>query len=91
MKALIYGGVQITGISPPHPNATYDGVRVELNGSTFAGGAWKNASITIDMSPTDALDLAAELIKAADKHGEQTRRQVSALVNRLAKKQRAKV
>ena len=91
MKALIYGGVQIVSISPPHPRAIYDGVTVELNGSTFSGGAWKNASITLDMSPADALDLAGELIKAAEGHGEQTRRQVRSLVGRLAKKQQPKV
>lgn len=91
MKALIYGGVQITSISPPHPRAIYDGVTVAFNGTTSSGGVWKNASITIDMSPADALDLALELVKAADNHGEQTRNQVRALVKRLAKKQQAKV
>ena len=91
IKALIYGGVQITRMSPPHPRAIYDGVTVEFNGMTFSGGVWKNASITLDMSPVDALDLASELIKAADKHGEETQSRVRSLVKRLAKKQSPKV
>ena len=91
IRALIYGGVQITSMAPPHPRAIYDGVTVEFNGVTFSGGVWKNASITLDMSPADALDLAGELIKAADKHGEETQSRVRCLVNRLAKKQKPKV
>ena len=91
IKALIYGGVQIVSISPPHPRAIYDGVTVEFNGVTFSGGVWKNASITLDMSPADALDLAGELIRAAEGHGEQTRRQVRNMVARLARKQPPKV
>ena len=83
--------VQVTSISPPHPRAIYDGVTVGFNGMTFSGGGWKNASITLDMSPADALDLASELIKASDKHGEETQNRVRSLVKRLAKKQSPKV
>lgn len=91
IRALIYGGVQITSMAPPHPRAIYDGVTVEFNGVTLSGCVWKNASITLDMSPVDALDLASELIKAADKHGEETQSRVRCLVKRLAKKQKPKV
>lgn len=87
IKVLSYGGVQITSIAPPHPIATYDGVTVDFNGVTLSGGVWKNAGIMLDMSTVDALDLASELIKAADKHGEETQSRVRRLVKRLAKKQ----
>ena len=70
MKALIYGGVHIVSISPPHPRAIYDGVAVKFNGMTLKDATWRNASITLDMGPSDAIDLANELIKAAVAHGE---------------------
>lgn len=91
IKALIYGGVQIVNITPPHPRTTYDGVTTELSGMTLTGGTWKNANITLDMSPLEALELASDLIRAADGHGEQTRGHVRCFVKRLAKKQQIKV
>ena len=36
IRALIYGGVQITSMAPPHPRAIYDGVTVEFNGMTLS-------------------------------------------------------
>jgi len=45
IKALVFGGVQITGITPPKCCSQYDGVWVELVGITFKDGHWQRAGM----------------------------------------------
>ena len=85
IKANVYGGTLIKGIIL-RCGATYNGVSVELRGHTIVQGAYKDAACVLEMSPSDALDMALVLINAAGKHGEQTISQVQCLVKRLAKK-----
>lgn len=94
IKALVYGGVQITGIVPPKASASYDGVWLEFRGTTLELGAWKPAGMTIEMSQSDAVDLALALILAAEKHGDDAANAVPLLIKRMtrrmAKKGKAK-
>ena len=71
IKALVYGGVQITGITPPTCRSQYDGVWVEMVGTTFKDGNWQRAGMFIEMSQKDALDMALALFDAASKHAEE--------------------
>lgn len=71
IKALVFGGVQITGITPPTCRSQYDGVWVELVGTTFKDGHWQRAGMTIEMSQKDALDMALALFEAAAKHADE--------------------
>lgn len=71
IKALVFGGVQITGITPPTCRSQYDGVWVELVGTTFKDGHWQRAGMTIEMSQKDALDMALALFDAASKHADE--------------------
>lgn len=71
IKALVFGGVQITGITPPTCRSQYDGVWVELVGTTFKDGHWQRAGMTIEMSQKDALDMALALFDAASKHSDE--------------------
>lgn len=71
IKALVYGGVQITGITPPICRSQYDGVWVELVGTTFKDNLWQRAGMTIEMSQKDALDMAIALFSAAAKHADE--------------------
>lgn len=71
IKALVFGGVQITGITPPKCCSQYDGVWVELVGTTFKDGHWQRAGMTIEMSQKDALDMALALFEAASKHADE--------------------
>lgn len=70
IKALVYGGVQITGITPPTCRSQYDGVYIEVAGTTFKDGHWQRAGMTIEMSQKDALDMALALFDAAAKHSD---------------------
>lgn len=72
IKALVYGGVQITGITPPACRSQYDGVWIELVGTTFRDGHWQRAGMTIEMSQKDALDMALALFDAAAKHADES-------------------
>ena len=74
IKALVYGGVQITGITPPTCRSQYDGVWVEMVGTTFKDGHWQRAGMTVEMSQKDALDMALALFDAASKHAEENAR-----------------
>jgi hypothetical protein len=85
VKAVVYGGVQIGGITA-QTATLFAGVYVEMRGTTLTQEGWKPAGCSIEMNPSEALDLAGELIRAAAAHSVQTQRQVSALVKRLAKK-----
>lgn len=71
IKALVFGGVQITGITPPICRSQYDGVWMELAGTTFKDGHWQRAGMTIEMSQNDALDMALALFSAAAKHADE--------------------
>ncbi len=71
IKALVFGGVQITGITPPTCRSQYDGVWVELVGTTFKDNLWQRAGMTIEMSQKDALDMALALFSAAAKHADE--------------------
>ena len=72
IKALVYGGVQITGITPPTCRSQYDGVWVEMVGTTFKDGHWQRAGMTVEMSQKDALDMALALFDAASKHADES-------------------
>ena len=87
MHALIYGGVQVRCITT-ETRVLYDGVYVEHKGSTYdmESGMWKPAFMSISMSPQEALDLAARLIREADAHGRSSQKAAKALVNRLHKR-----
>ena len=71
IKALVYGGVHITGITPPTCRSLYEGVFVELVGVTLDNNQLQRATISISMSQKDALDMALALFDAASKHAEQ--------------------
>ena len=71
IKALVYGGVQITGITPPTCGSQYAGVWVEMVGTTLKDGHWQRAGMTIEMSQKDALDMALALFDAASKHADE--------------------
>jgi len=71
IKALVYGGVQIVNITPPTCRSQYDGVWVEMVGTTFRDGQWQRAGMTIEMSQKDALDMALALFDAAAKHADE--------------------
>ena len=71
IKALVFGGVQITGITPPTCRSQYDGVWVEMVGTTFKDGHWQRAGMTVEMSQKDALDMALALFDAASKHADE--------------------
>ena len=86
IKALVYGGVQIGGFTPPKAHKNYDGVYLEMRGSTFKDGRWEPAGMTIEMSQADALDMAMTLFLAAEDHGEYTRKAPANFVKRLAKR-----
>jgi hypothetical protein len=77
IKALVYGGVQITGITPTTCRSQYDGVWVEMVGTTFKDGHWQRAGMTIEMSQKDALDMALALFDAAAKHADENARALS--------------
>jgi len=74
IKACVYGGVEIVGITPPDCHSQFDGVLVQLIGTTFRDGKWQRAGMEIDMSQNDALDLALALFIASAKHADETER-----------------
>ena len=74
IKARVYGGVEIVGITPPDCHSQYAGVFVQLVGTTFRDGQWQRASMNIDMSQNDALDFALALFIASAKHADETER-----------------
>lgn len=86
IKALVYGGVQITGILPPTCRSQYDGVYVEMVGTTFKDGHWQRAGMSIEMSQKDALGMALALFLAAEKHGDDAKKAPALLVKRLARR-----
>jgi hypothetical protein len=90
IKALVYGGVQITKITPPKAASQYDGIWLEFRGSTFHDGQWRPAGMTIEMSQQDAIDLALALILAAEKHGDDAAKAVPGLVRRLQRRMNKK-
>ena len=72
IKAIVYGGVQIVGITPPKCRSQYDGVWMEMRGTTFRDGKWQAAGMLIEMSQNDALDMALALFIASAKHADET-------------------
>jgi predicted N-acyltransferase len=86
IKALVYGGVQIGGFAPPKAHKSFDGVWMEMRGSTFTGGKWVPAGLTLEMSQADALDMAMALFLAANDHGEYASKAPANFVKRLAKR-----
>ena len=93
IKALVFGGVQITGITPPTCRSQYDGVWMELVGTTFTDGHWQRAGMTIEMSQNDALDMALALFDAACKHADENsnalHRYAKAIQRRVDKRSKA--
>lgn len=86
IKALVYGGVQIGNFNPPKAHKSFDGVWMEMRGSTFKDGRWEPAGMTLEMSQTDALDMAMALFLAAEDHSEYARKAPANFVKRLAKR-----
>ena len=84
IKALIYGGHQIIG-ARPIGSTSYAGVGLQFKGSVIVGGQYKDAYVSIEMSPADAIDIAAMLVKHAEQHGHQTLGIVRAYRGRQAK------
>ena len=83
IRATVYGGVQIGGILPAKCHKSFDGVWMELRGTTLEAGKWVPAGMTIEMSQADALDMALALIIAAEEHGKYAAKSVPTLVKRL--------
>ena len=87
IKALVYGGVQITGIVPPAAASQYDGIWFEMRGSTMrADGTWCPAGLTVEMSAKDAIDFILALYLAVEKHADDTSKMPASLVKRLQKR-----
>ena len=86
IRALVYGGVQIGNFIPPKAHKSFDGVWMEMRGSTFKDGSWVPAGMTIEMSQADALDMALTLFLAAEDHSEYARKAPANFVKRLAKR-----
>lgn len=72
IKARIYDGAHITNISPPGCHSQYDGVFVQIIGTTFQNDQWQRAGMTLEMSYKDALDMALALFDAAAKHADES-------------------
>jgi hypothetical protein len=85
IKALVYGGVQISGMTP-RANCAFDGVHLQLNGSTLTNEGWKNAGISLDMSAADAMDLVSTLLDAVQKHSEYESKLIPSFAKRLNKR-----
>ncbi len=90
IKAIVYGGVQIGGILPAKCYKSFDGVWMELRGTTLEAGKWVPAGMTIEMSQADALDMALALILAAEQHAEYAAKSVPTLVKRLNRRMERK-
>ena len=87
IKALVYGGVQITGITPPQARSQYDGIWFEMRGATLkSDGMFTPAGLTVEMSYKDALDFIMALYLAVEKHGEDVNKAPAALVKRLQRR-----
>ncbi len=86
MRALTYGGVQISNFGPPNVHYTWDGVHLQLSGSAQIDGGWKRAGISLDMSSADAMDLVLALLDAVQKHADFEARIIPNFVKRLTKK-----
>jgi hypothetical protein len=87
IKALIYGGIQITGITPPKAASQYDGIWFEMRGATqLLNGSWTPAGITVEMSYKDASDFIMAIYLALEKHGKEVCNEPKKLVNRMQKR-----
>lgn len=86
IKALVYGGVKIGSFGPPKAHHTFDGVHLQLTGSTFTGTAWERAGISLEMSQADALDLAMALFAAAQEHTDHGQRALPVFVQKLQRR-----
>jgi len=86
ITARVYGGVEIVGITPPDCHSAFDGVFVQLVGTTFRDGQWQRASMNIDMSQNDALDLALALFIASAKHADETERALKTFAAKIQRR-----
>jgi len=86
IRALTYGGIQISNFGPPNAHYTWDGVHLQLDGSAHIDGGWKRAGISIDMSCADAMDLVLTLMDAVQKHSDYEARLIPNFAKRLNKK-----
>jgi hypothetical protein len=86
IRALTYGGIQIGNFGPPTAHYTWDGVHLQLDGSTQTADGWKRAGISIDMSCADAMDLVLTLMDAVQKHSDYEARLIPNFAKRLNKK-----
>jgi hypothetical protein len=84
ITALVPGGVQITGITPPKAAPQYDGIWFEMRGATrLSNGHYVFAGVTVEMSYKDASDFIMALYLALEKHGEQASKEPEKLVKRM--------
>lgn len=86
IRALIYGGVQISNFGPPSAHYTWDGLHLQLDGSAHIDGGWKRAGISLDMSAADAMDLIVVLMDAVQKHADYEANLIPNFAKRLNKK-----
>ena len=86
IRALVYGGIQIGNFGPPSCHYTWDGVHLQMRGSTLTKEGWEGAGISIDMATADAMDLVLVLLDAVQKHAEYESRLLPNFAKRLTKK-----
>jgi hypothetical protein len=84
IKALA-GGEWITDINRGRAFSNFEGVYLEFRGRTLQQGKSEPSGLSIQMGQIEAVDLAMELILAAEKHGEESAKRVPLLVKRLNK------
>ncbi len=63
-------GVEINDITPPICCSQYNGLLMEMAGTTLKDGHWQRSSINLYMSQKEALDMALALFDAAAKHAD---------------------
>ena len=86
IRALTYGGIQISNFGPVEAHSTFDGINVQWTGTTRTADGWKRAGISIDMSCADAMDLVLTLLDAVQKHADYEARLIPNFAKRLNKK-----
>jgi len=67
-----YTSMEIVGITPPDCHSQFDGVFVQLIGTTLRDDKWQRAGMELNLSQNDALDLALALFIASAKHADET-------------------
>lgn len=90
IRAIVYGGVRIDGFATPKAYKSFDGVWMELRGMTIKDGARVPAGVTLEMSQSDALDMAMALFLAADAYSDYASKAPANFVKRLTRRMEKK-